>query len=113
MTLYLPNWLMFGWGGAAIVPWLLLINIKHRRNWGLLAHERCHQDQQRRDGWLRFMWRYATSREHRLAYELEAYRVWMHLEPQRTSHFAAAMADKYDLGVSYIEAYALLTESEK
>ncbi len=31
----------------------------------------------RRDGLLRFWWRYATSRRHRLAYEVEAYRVSM------------------------------------
>ena len=113
MTLTLPDWLMLGWGGFAPAPWLLVLSKKHARNGGLLAHERCHQAQQRRDGWLTFMWRYATSKPHRLAYELEAYRVWLRLEPQRAHIFAAAMADKYDLGVSYIDAYALLMESEK
>jgi hypothetical protein len=29
----------------------------------------------RRDGWLRFVWRYMTSQRHKLVYEREAYKV--------------------------------------
>ena len=63
--------------GMTVAPGLIVIHPRYRGNAGLLAHEQVHVQQMRRDGLLRFWWRYATSRRHRLAYEVEAYRVSM------------------------------------
>ena len=41
----------------------------------LLLHEQCHQEQMRRDGWLKFWSMYLLNPEKSLEYELEAYAV--------------------------------------
>ena len=63
--------------GMTVTPRLIVVHPRYRGDSGLIAHEQVHVQQMRRDGLLRFWWRYATSRRHRLAYEVEAYRVSM------------------------------------
>jgi hypothetical protein len=63
--------------GMTLTPRLIVLHPRWRHDAGLIAHEKVHAMQMRRDGLLRFWWRYATSRRHRLAYEVEAYRVSM------------------------------------
>lgn len=81
MKLILPDPLMFGWWGSAPFPWLMILAYSQRNNTALIAHEQCHQAQQRRDGLLTFWLRYVTSSDWRYMYELEAYRVWLEEQP--------------------------------
>ena len=73
----LPEVLMFGWWGSAPLPWLMFLTYAQKDNAALIAHERCHQDQQRRDGVLTFWVRYVFNKDWRYKYELEAYKVWL------------------------------------
>ncbi|HSW17863.1 MAG TPA: hypothetical protein VLJ86_11590 [Ramlibacter sp.] len=68
------RWLVWA-SGMTLTPRLIVVRPECRGDLGLIAHEQVHARQMRRDGLLRFWWRYATSRRHRLAYEVEAYRV--------------------------------------
>jgi hypothetical protein len=70
--------LLFWADGFTPFPWLIVLHPRMRHASGLaslLAHERKHQEQMRRDGWLRFVWRYLFVQKWRLSYEVEAYRV--------------------------------------
>jgi hypothetical protein len=101
---------MFGWGGAA---WGQTCIVVDRDDWSkaaLIAHEKCHQQQMARDGTLRFYWRYFTSTDARLDYELEAYRVWVRVKPDDLYRCARALITSYGLGVTYQEATELLTK---
>jgi hypothetical protein len=69
----LPDVLLFGYWGSAPFPWLIFVSVDYKDHAALIAHERCHQDQQRRDGLLRFWWRYITDKTARQDYEIEAY----------------------------------------
>jgi hypothetical protein len=64
------------WGdGLTVCPWLVLIRweVSKATRQHLIPHELCHVAQMRRDGWLRFWWRYLTKQSEKLAYEVEAY----------------------------------------
>lgn len=82
MKLVLPNSLLFGYWASAPFPWLIIVAKSHKDNAALIAHEQCHQSQQRRDGTLTFWWHYITSSDWRYRYELEAYRVWLEVAPE-------------------------------
>lgn len=82
MKLILPSPFLFGYWGSAPFPWLLILSYDQRNNAALIAHEQCHQAQQRRDGTLTFWKRYITSCDWRYRYELEAYRVWLDVQPE-------------------------------
>lgn len=106
----LPSMLMFGWGGAA---WGQTCIVVDRSDWSktaLIAHERCHQAQMARDGTLRFYWRYFTSKQARQQYEIEAYRVWVQVEPNDLWRCVRALTGSYGLGITDQEAVELLTK---
>ena len=71
----IPAFLLFGWDGAAWGPNIIVINKDYWNKKPLIAHERCHQAQQRRDGLFTFWWRYTTSKQHRQHYEVAVYRL--------------------------------------
>jgi hypothetical protein len=71
----IPSQLLFGWDGAAWGPNIIVINKDYWNKKPLIAHERCHQAQQRRDGLFTFWWRYTTSKQHRQHYEVAVYRL--------------------------------------
>lgn len=93
--------------GMTLAPWLILIHPRCRGDTGLLAHEEVHARQMRRDGLLRFWWRYATSRAHRLAYEVEAYRVSL-AHGSTLASVARTLATGYWLGIDEAQARAAL-----
>ncbi len=90
-----------------LAPGLILIHPRCRGDAGLLAHEQVHVRQMRRDGLLRFWWRYMTSRAHRLAYEVEAYRVSLAYGSSLAS-VARTLATGYWLGINEQQARAAL-----
>lgn len=105
----LPSFLMFGWGGAA---WGQTCIVVDRDDWSkaaLIAHERCHQRQMARDGTTTFYWRYLTSTEARQQYEIEAYRVWVQVEPNDLWRCVRSLTGSYGLGITDQEAIELLT----
>ena len=62
------------------------------------------------DGTLRFYWRYLTSKEARQDYEIEAYRVWVQVEPADLWRCVRALIGSYGLDITYQEATELLTK---
>lgn len=95
--------------GMTLAPRLIVIHPRYRGNAGLLAHERVHVAQMRRDGLLRFWWRYAFSRRHRLAYEVEAYRVSM-AHGCTLASAARTLATGYWLGIDEAQARQALVD---
>lgn len=81
MALTLPHPLLCGYWGFTPFPWLMILSNRYANHAALIAHEKCHQAQQRRDGWLTFWRRYLFSKDWRYIYELEAYRVWLTVAP--------------------------------
>lgn len=108
MKLTLPDQLLFGYWGSAPFPWLLIIAKSHKDNAALIAHEQCHQAQQRRDGVLRFWWRYLTSTSWRLAYEVEAYKKWLEVAPLDEWRVVTWLTFNYGFDLSVNEAKELL-----
>ena len=108
----IPAFLLLGWDGAAWGPNIIVINKDYWNKKPLIAHERCHQDQQRKDGWFTFYFRYFTSKEWRLKYELEAYRVWIAVSPGDINRVANIMINGYGFNLSYNEALEALTKKE-
>ena len=104
-----PQPLLFGFWGASIAPWLMLVAIDYKDHAALIAHERIHQEQQRRDGLLRFWWRYITDKRARLDYEVEAYRVWVQVAPGDLWRCVYSLRTGYGLQLSDADAIALLT----
>lgn len=105
-----PSQILFGWDGAAWGPNIIVINKDYWNKKPLIAHERCHQEQQRRDGWITFYFRYFTSKEWRYKYELEAYRVWVKIEPEDIHRITNVLMNSYGFNLTYEEAYkALIT----
>ena len=105
---YLPSWMMFGWGGAAWGQHCIVIDRNSWHKGPLIAHERCHQDQMARDGTLRFYWRYFTSKQARQEYEVEAYRVWVQVEPTDMWRCVRALTGSYGLDITDQDAMELL-----
>ena len=104
----LPSGLMFGWGGAAWGQHCIVIDRNSWHKGPLIAHERCHQDQMARDGTLRFYWRYFTSKQARQDYEIEAYRVWVQVEPADMWRCVRALTGSYGLDITDQDAMELL-----
>ena len=104
----LPSGLMFGWGGAAWGQHCIVIDRNSWHKGPLIAHERCHQQQMARDGTLRFYWRYFTNTEARQDYEIEAYRVWVQVEPNDMWRCVRALTGSYGLDITDQEAMELL-----
>ena len=77
----------------------------------VVAHEQEHAAQQRRDGWARWVWRYFTSRPHRLAYEVAAYAVSASIAPWALPEYARALASPlYRLRITEAQAIDLIAE---
>jgi hypothetical protein len=100
--------MLFFAAGLTVCQRLVLVHPAARHDAGLLAHEMVHVEQMRRDGTLRFLWRYLTSRRHRLGYEVEAYWVSVRHAPHGLERFARALAHGYWLGIRVQDALALL-----
>jgi len=101
------------WVKGGMAPlFCILINPKYRDDAGLMAHERHHIAQQRRDGRARWLWRYLTSRDWRLRYEVEAYRVQIAFYgPGRPIDWAARyLAKDYGLGITTEQAREALSD---
>jgi hypothetical protein len=106
--IHIPDRLLFGFGGAAWIPGIILIGESHAGNTALIAHEQCHHDQQRRDGYLRWCWRYVTSKKWRLRYEVEAYRVWLGIAHQDRYKVLHWLTHNYGAGLPMSEIAVLL-----
>ena len=104
----MPKITLFGFWGIAVAPWLLLVAIDYRSHAGLLAHEQWHQGQQRKDGTLRYWWRYWTSKQARLYYEVSAYREWVRVKPGDMYLCVYWLRTNYGLRVSDAQARELL-----
>lgn len=77
----------------------------------VVAHEREHAAQQRRDGWLRWVWRYVTGRRHRLGYEVAAYAVSASIAPWALPEYARALAGPlYRLHITEAQAIDLIAD---
>jgi len=59
-------------GGFSWLPFILLLSTDASA--ALLRHEREHEAQREREGWARWTFRYVTSAEHLVRYEVAAYR---------------------------------------
>lgn len=77
-----PDFFLFGVWGFTTSPWMVLIALSQKDNAALIAHERCHQMQQRRDGLFTFWFGYLFNKTKRLNYEIEAYKVWLDIQPK-------------------------------
>jgi hypothetical protein len=104
---YIP-WLP--WHGVAINTDLVLIRADHKHDIGLHAHELVHCDQMGERGALVWWFHYLTSRDFRLAQEVEAYRTSVAHAPHRINAFALTLSRSYFLGISQEEAFSLLTQ---
>ena len=89
------------------MPSLILIPRWAKGNVPYLAHEQVHAMQQEVDGVLTFWWRYLTSKAHRQAYEVEAYKVQI---ANGASIFSCAiqLSNGYGLNLTQAEALKLL-----
>lgn len=109
MILYIPLWA----DAFTLAPSITLMRPRWRGDEPLLAHERTHAEQMRRDGWLVFWWRYLTSAAARQAYEVEAYRAQLAAVPEpareaRREQFAGFLARDYRLRLGLEQARELL-----
>lgn len=105
----LPSIMLMGFWGIAVCPWLMLVAIEYRNHAPLLAHERIHQDQQRRDGLLTFWFGYLFNKTKRLNYEVEAYKVWVQVAPKDLERCVWYLTKSYEFNLTDAEATALLT----
>lgn len=106
----LPSFLMFGWGGAAWSPSIIVIKKDAYNKPALIAHERHHQKQQLRYGTFTFFFRYFTSKEFRFKMELEAYKVWYKTSPNDLERLVFIMTNSYGFNASKDEVRKLLQE---
>ena len=112
MKLVLPAPFLFGYWGSAPFPWLLILSRDYKDHAALIAHERCHQSQQRRDGTLTFWWRYLTNKSHRLDYEVEAYKVWIEVAPNDRYMLAQWLSNNYGFDLTPMRALMLLESKD-
>jgi len=107
-VVFLPSWMMLGWGGTAWGQTCIVVDRDAWSKAALIEHERCHQRQMARDGTLRFYWRYFTDKEARQQYEVEAYRVWVQVEPADLWRCVRALTGSYGLNITDQDAINLL-----
>lgn len=104
----LVSFLLFGFGGGALSPRLIIIKNDHRNKPALIAHERCHQRQMLRDGYWTWIWRYVFSLHWRQEYEVEAYRVWFRHSPDDLDRCARDLVNGYEFNLTFDVAMQLL-----
>lgn len=86
----------------------MILSSDHKNNAALIAHEKCHQSQQRRDGTFTFWWRYLTNKSWRLSYEVEAYKAWLQIAPYETYRVSSWLANDYGFNLTRQQAEELL-----
>ena len=104
----LPSPLLFGYWGSAPLPFLLYVAIDYRDHKALIAHERTHQSQQRRDGVITFWYKYITNKQARQDYEVEAYRVWVQVAPKDLDRCVWYLTKSYNFNLTDTQARELL-----
>ena len=106
----LPTYLMFGWGGAAWTPSIIVIDKNNKNKEALIAHERVHQQQQRRYGWLKFYFKYLTNKQFRFKMEVEAYKAWLEVLPNDFEKVIWWLLNSYNTSASREEIIKLLKD---
>jgi hypothetical protein len=105
----LPSIMLLGFWGVSITPWLMFVSIGYKDHEALIAHERSHQMQQRRDGLLTFWSNYIFDKEMKLKYEVEAYKVWLEVNPKDREKVIFWLMNGYDFELSRQEVEALIS----
>lgn len=85
--------------GLTLTPWLILIPRWAKEDRPYHDHEQVHAGQQRKEGVLVFWWRYLISKQHRLAYEVEAYKAQIKAGASEYG-CAVSLATGYNLGLT-------------
>jgi uncharacterized protein YeeX (DUF496 family) len=106
----LPSFLMFGWGGAAWTPSIIVIDKNNQSKEALIAHERVHQEQQRRYGWFKFYFKYLTNKQFRFEMEVEAYKAWLEVLPNDFEKVIWWLLNSYNISKSREEIIKLLKD---
>ena len=106
----LPTYLMFGWGGAAWTPSIIVIDKNNKNKEALIAHERVHQEQQRKYGWLKFYFKYLTNKQFRFKMEVEAYKAWLQVLPNDFEKVIWWLLNSYNTSASREEIIKLLKD---
>ena len=106
----LPTYLMFGWGGAAWTPSIVVIDKNNKNKEALIAHERVHQEQQRKYGWLKFYFKYLTNKQFRFKMEVEAYKAWLEVLPNDFEKVIWWLLNSYNTSASREEIIKLLKD---
>ena len=106
----LPTALMFGWGGAAWTPSIIVIDKNNQNKEALIAHERVHQEQQRKYGWFKFSFKYRTAKQFRLEMEVEAYKAWLEVLPNDFEKVVWWLLNRYNVSKSREEIIRLLKD---
>ncbi len=104
----LPTALMFGWGGAAWTPSIIVIDKNNKNKEALIAHERVHQEQQRKYGWLKFYFKYLTNKQFRFDMEVEAYKSWLVVAPADQEKVIWWLLNSYNISSTMEEIIKLL-----
>jgi hypothetical protein len=107
----IPRW--FGADAVALTAQLILLHPSRAGDQALIAHEREHCAQIEREGLLLFWLMYLTSRQARLDYELDAYRVQIasYPEAERPARLEAAakrLVADYRLNITIEQVRELL-----
>ena len=106
----LPTYLMFGWGGAAWTPAIIVIDKNNKNKEALIAHERVHQEQQRKYGWFKFYFKYLTNKQFRFEMEVEAYKAWLEVLPNDFEKVIWWLLNSYNISASREEIIKLLKD---
>ena len=106
----IPTALMFGWGGAAWTPSVIVIDKNNKSKEALIAHERVHQAQQRKYGWLKFYFKYLTNKQFRFEMEVEAYKAWLEVLPNDFEKVIWWLLNSYGISASREEITKLLKD---
>ena len=104
----LPSYLMFGWGGAAWTPSIIVIDKNNKNKEALIAHERVHQEQQRKYGWLTFYYKYFTNKQFRFDMEVEAYKSWLVVAPADQEKVIWWLLNSYNISSTREEIIKLI-----
>ena len=106
----MPTYLMFGWGGAAWTPSIIVIDKNNKNKEALIAHERVHQEQQRKYGWFKFYFKYLTNKQFRFKMEVEAYKAWLEVLPNDLEKVIWWLLNSYNTSASREEIIKLLKD---
>lgn len=94
--------------GFTPFPWLMFIKKKYKDDISLLKHEQTHQQQMREDWTIVFWMRYLFSRNWRMHYEVEAYKVQM-ANGASLNSCAYNLSKLYFLSITFEQAKELLS----